>query len=559
MRADLPTRLKGLRLFARLEPDELEAVAACFREEVHPAGTLLGQQGHPGRSAYFVEQGSLRLLHMDAQGREAVVGTLGPGAFFGETSLLLGEPHDVTIEVTADATLLALSKDDLDRLLKERPLLAKALQIRPDLARRRRPQRFKWLDPDEQIVVSLRKHNAHLANNLALPVFVLAVVCASVVYFHSRTRLVLLLAVPLALIAVLAILYLTIDHFNDRYIVTNKRVVHDERHLLLRDLRTEAPLRAIQNIEQVREGLLARTYNLGDLIIETAGERGHVVFRHIPDPRGTQELIFQQIARVRAVARAEERAAIRAALKERLAGEAGAAKAAAEAQPAPPARKRAPSARGWLRALRQLVRFFLPPLRTVEGETITWRKHWIALIRPLALPSLLIVASSAAAVGLLFSAPGQRWWQLILIVYGLLLVFALPWWLWRFEDWKNDLYQVTATRIIDIERLPFDLRETRREASLGMVQNVNLEIPGPLGKLLHYGSVTIETAGAGAFTFDLVKDPRGVQAEIFRRMEAFQERQQREAALRRREELVEWFAAYDQMRSAQTPDLQPPS
>ncbi len=212
-----------------------------------------------------------------------------------------------------------------------------------------------------------------------------------------------------------------------------------------------------------------------------------------------------------------------------------------------------------MRSLRQLLRFFVPPLRSVEGETITWRKHWIALIRPLALPSLLIILSSGVAVGLLSSALGQRWWQLVLIVYGLLLIFVLPWWLWRFEDWKNDLYQVTATRIIDIERLPFDLRETRREASLGMVQNVNLEIPGPLGKLLKYGSVTIETAGAGAFTFDLVKDPRGVQAEIFRRMEAFQERQQREAALRRREELAEWFAAYDQMRSVQTPNAQPPS
>ncbi len=559
MRADLPAQLKRVRLFAQLEPDELEAVAACFREEVHRAGTTLGQQGHPGRSAYLVEEGVLRLLHMGPEGRETLVGTVGPGTFFGETSLLLGEPHDVTIEVASDATLLTLSKDDFDRLLKERPLLAKALQIRPDLARRRRPVRFRWQDPDEQIVLSLRKHSAHLASNLVLPVLALVVLLSSVIYLHPRARLVLLLAVPLALVALLAILYLTIDHFNDRYIVTNKRVVHDERHLLLRDMRTEAPLRAIQNIEEVREGLLARTFDLGDLVMETAGERGHVVFRQIPDPRGTQELIFQQVARVRAVARAEERAAIRTALRERLEGGLAEAKMAPTPEPAPPARKRSSIARGWMRSLRQLLRFFVPPLRSVEGETITWRKHWIALIRPLALPSLLIILSSGAAVGLLSSALGQRWWQLVLIVYGLLLIFVLPWWLWRFEDWKNDLYQVTATRIIDIERLPFDLRETRREASLGMVQNVNLEIPGPLGKLLKYGSVTIETAGAGAFTFDLVKDPRGVQAEIFRRMEAFQERQQREAALRRREELAEWFAAYDQMRSVQTPNAQPPS
>ena len=112
-----------------------------------------------------------------------------------------------------------------------------------------------------------------------------------------------------------------------------------------------------------------------------------------------------------------------------------------------------------------------------------------------------------------------------LIGYSTALVFLFPWWLWQFDDWQNDTYQVTATRIIDVERLPLYLREDRREASLGVIQNIKLEIPGFLAKLLNYGSVTVETAGVGAFTFDRVRDPRGVQAEIFRRVEAFQSRQ----------------------------------
>jgi hypothetical protein len=97
------------------------------------------------------------------------------------------------------------------------------------------------------------------------------------------------------------------------------------------------------------------------------------------------------------------------------------------------------------------------------------------------------------------------------------MIFLLPWWLWKFADWQNEIYQVTTTRIIDVEQKPLYVREERREASLGMIQNISLEIPGILGKLLNYGSVTIETAGAEAFTFDYVKDPRGVQADISRR------------------------------------------
>jgi uncharacterized membrane protein YdbT with pleckstrin-like domain len=88
-----------------------------------------------------------------------------------------------------------------------------------------------------------------------------------------------------------------------------------------------------------------------------------------------------------------------------------------------------------------------------------------------------------------------------------------------------------------------------------MIQNVQFEVPGFLGRLFNYGSVTIETAGVGAFTFDLVKDPSGVQAEIFRRMEAFQARQSQAAAEQHRSELLDWFAVYDQVRN---PTLQSP-
>jgi uncharacterized membrane protein YdbT with pleckstrin-like domain len=127
------------------------------------------------------------------------------------------------------------------------------------------------------------------------------------------------------------------------------------------------------------------------------------------------------------------------------------------------------------------------------------------------------------------------------------MTILLPWWIWVFDNWKNDLYQVTSTRIIDVERLPFYLREERREASLGMIQNINLEIPGLAGQILNFGSVTIETAGAGAFTFPYVVDPHQVQSEIFRRMEAFQQRQRQEEAERHRNELLDWFTVYDQL------------
>ncbi len=552
---DLVKQLKQISLFAELSRDDLKAVAKLVKRVQYPAGSVICHQGQLGLTAYAVESGELRVLHIDPQGLEREVAHLGPGAYFGETSLMLGEPRDATVAVIQDATLLYLNKDEFDQLLHERPSVLKALQMRPDVAQKRRAKRFKWQDPDEVIVIRLRKHSAVLIRNLALPAFMLLVDLGGFGYWYSTgssPSWAWVAGTLLALLPLLFALYITVDHYNDNYVVTNKRVVHEERVPLVYESRAEAPLRTVQDIQQSQEGLLAQLCDFGDLIVETAGERGHVVFRQIPNSAETRDAIFEQIRRVQAGARAEERAAIRDALCRQFG-------IAVPEAPSPAPETSRPKHRlklallSWSLASLRLFRYFLPPLRYEQGDTITWRKHWVALIKPIWLPTTLIIIATLITGELLYRerSPGDgNSPALILIGYGVALVLLFPWWLWIFDDWQNDVYQVTTTRIIDVERLPFYLREERREASLGMIQNVSMEVPGFSGKLLNYGSVTIETAGAGAFTFEHVKDPRRVQAEIFHRVEEFQRRQRQAEAERRQAELLDWFTAYDQVQHA---------
>jgi hypothetical protein len=554
---DLAQRLKQIALFAKLSRDDLQAVAQLAARAEYPAGSEICRQGQPGQTAYFVESGELRALHVDPEGVEREVARLGPGEYFGETSLILGEPRDATVEVVQDAALLYLNKCDFDQLLQERPAMLNSLQMRPDVAKKRLARRFKWQDPEEVIVVRLHKHYAILIRNVALPCFVLLVdlVGFGYLYAQSRSTLALAVGILLGLAPLLLILYMTVDNYNDNYVVTTKRVVHEERVPLIFESRTEAFLHTVQDVQQVREGLLAQLYNFGDLIIETAGERGHVIFRQIPNPAGTRDIIFEQIERVRAGARAEERAAIRDTLRRQFGVMTPEAPAPASEPPCPKPRFKL-TLPSWVRAPIRAVRYFAPPLRTEQGDTITWRKHWFLLIRPIAVPTALIIIATAITIYLMWH-PSTNWAP-ILIGYGLAMVVLFPWWLWIFDDWQNDIYQVTTTRIIDVERLPLFLREERREASLGVIQNINLEIPGILGNLLNYGSVKIETAGAGAFTFDYVADPRAVQSEIFRRVEAFQSQQRQAEAERRRTELLDWFSVYDQVRNSTPPASPPP-
>jgi CRP-like cAMP-binding protein len=553
MSNNLTKQLEQVPLFAELGRDDLKAVAKLVGRVLYPAGSEICRQGQLGLTAYFVESGELRVLYIDPQGIEHEVGRLGPGDYFGETSLMLGEPRDATIQVVQDATLLYLNKDKFDQLLDERPSVLDGLRMSPEVEKKRRAKRFKWQDPDEATVVLKRKHYVMLISRLLPPLLVLAVELAGCIYFDLWLHpgwpwaLAVILAAPPVIFA----LYLTIDWRNDQYIVTNRRVVHEERVPLIRESRAEAPLRTIQDVQQLQEGLLAQLFKFGDLIIETAGEHGQVVFRQIPNPAETRYAIFEQIQRVLAGARAEERVAIRDALHCQFGIQSPEEQVAApETVPAKQGLK--PTIPAWLLASLHTI---LPPARLEQGDTITWRKHWVALIGPIALPTALVIVATVTSYLLCRTSPD---WAPILIGYGTAMIFLLPWWLWKFADWQNEIYQVTTTRIIDVEQKPLYVREERREASLGMIQNISLEIPGILGKLLNYGSVTIETAGAEAFTFDYVKDPRGVQADISRRAEAFQRFQRQQEAERRQTELLDWFTVYDQIQHT-TASAPPPS
>jgi uncharacterized membrane protein YdbT with pleckstrin-like domain len=77
-----------------------------------------------------------------------------------------------------------------------------------------------------------------------------------------------------------------------------------------------------------------------------------------------------------------------------------------------------------------------------------------------------------------------------------------------------------------------------------------VSIPGLLARLLNFGSVEIETAGEEPFTFDLVRDPNGVRAEISRRVDARRRQALQETAQRRRDELLEWFSVYDHIHES---------
>jgi CRP-like cAMP-binding protein len=99
-------------------------------------------QGDPATSVMYLQTGGVKLTVVSEVGKEAVVGILGPGDFFGEGSLAGQSVRMGTATTITSATLLVIEKKEMFKVLHEkhalsdlfiRFMLARNIRIEEDL------------------------------------------------------------------------------------------------------------------------------------------------------------------------------------------------------------------------------------------------------------------------------------------------------------------------------------------------------------------------------------------------------------------------------------------
>ena len=128
--------LAGLALFSDLDRPQLQAVAHTMSEESFPAGQRILRQGFSGTGFFVILEGEVA-VRVDG----AEVATLGKGDFFGEVSLLLGEPPIADVVAAVPVQALQLAGPDLREFLLVYPAvmyrMLQAVSRRLDRANRR--------------------------------------------------------------------------------------------------------------------------------------------------------------------------------------------------------------------------------------------------------------------------------------------------------------------------------------------------------------------------------------------------------------------------------------
>ena len=124
--AERAAALRQIDLFATLEPTELELLARGARPVRFAVGEPIIRQGEGGDSLFIIAAGEV-LVSLGQGGVNQTVTTLRAGDFFGEMSLVTGEPRSATCSARSDVLCYVIDHDALRTLLAERPQLAEHL------------------------------------------------------------------------------------------------------------------------------------------------------------------------------------------------------------------------------------------------------------------------------------------------------------------------------------------------------------------------------------------------------------------------------------------------
>jgi len=116
--------LRNIPLFAGLVDTNREELASLLQSRQYAAHQPIFWIGERGEEMFIVQHGKVILSYPDETGHEITVAGLGPGAFFGELSLLDGGSRTATARTDSETTLLVLDRKGFFKFLEAHPTAA---------------------------------------------------------------------------------------------------------------------------------------------------------------------------------------------------------------------------------------------------------------------------------------------------------------------------------------------------------------------------------------------------------------------------------------------------
>ncbi len=111
--------LKSVPMFASFAEDQLRTLVTLVSRRNAPRGSVIMREGDPVDSLYIVVSGRLKVMMGESDGKEVILGILGPGEFFGEMGLIDDRPRSATVIAIEPCVLLSVTKHAFKKCLLE--------------------------------------------------------------------------------------------------------------------------------------------------------------------------------------------------------------------------------------------------------------------------------------------------------------------------------------------------------------------------------------------------------------------------------------------------------
>ena len=114
--------LRQIPLFALLDDEEIGVLAGQVEIKRFAARQRIYKLGEPGKHAYVMMSGAVRVTTVDQDHQEVLVDEPHDGEFFGFASMLEDTPHQTTAVAMEETVCVEVSRDDIAALLQQKPM-----------------------------------------------------------------------------------------------------------------------------------------------------------------------------------------------------------------------------------------------------------------------------------------------------------------------------------------------------------------------------------------------------------------------------------------------------
>lgn len=116
--------LKKVSLFEGLNLEELKALSEVALPRVFPKDRVVIMAEEEGDTLFVISGGQVKVSIVSEDGREVILSILSQGNFFGEMSLLDGNPRSANVTTMSESELLMIRRADFLRLIHRIPDIA---------------------------------------------------------------------------------------------------------------------------------------------------------------------------------------------------------------------------------------------------------------------------------------------------------------------------------------------------------------------------------------------------------------------------------------------------